>query len=79
VPEPVAVCDTAVPLRPHTNAVDKMAIAAGATMLDENLITVCSQIQDGKCHPSTCTILHIFNSRSLKAVAMSVPGTKRTW
>jgi hypothetical protein len=60
-PEPVAVCDTAVPLRPHTNAVDKMAIAEGATMLDEDLMTVSSQIQDGKCHPSTYTVPHIFN------------------
>jgi hypothetical protein len=43
-PEPVAVCDIAVPLRPHTNAVDKMAIAEGATMLDEDLMTLSSQI-----------------------------------
>jgi hypothetical protein len=46
--EPVAVCDTAVPPRPHTNAVDKMAIAEGATMLDEDLMTVSSQIQQRK-------------------------------
>ena len=61
VAAPVAVCDTAVPLRPHSNAVDKMAIAEGATMLDEDLMTVSSQIQDGKCHPSICTVPHIFN------------------
>jgi hypothetical protein len=60
-PEPVAVCDTAVPLRPHTNAADKMAIAEGATMLDEEFMTVSSQIQDDKCHPGTTTIPHIFN------------------
>jgi hypothetical protein len=36
--EPVAVCDTAVPLRPHSNAVDKMATAEGATKIDDHLI-----------------------------------------
>jgi hypothetical protein len=36
--EPVAVCDTAVPLRPHSNAVDKMATAEGATKTDDHLI-----------------------------------------
>jgi hypothetical protein len=60
-PEPVAVCDVAGPLRAHTNAVDKMAIAEGATMLDVYLMTVSSQIKDGKCHPSTCTVPYIFN------------------
>jgi hypothetical protein len=38
--EPVAVCDTAVPLRPHSNAVDKMATAEGATKIDDHLMTM---------------------------------------
>ena len=32
------VCDTAVLLSPHSNAVDKMAIAEGAKRLDEDLM-----------------------------------------
>jgi len=38
VPEPVAVCDTAVPLRAHNNAVDRIATAEGATRLDDILM-----------------------------------------
>jgi hypothetical protein len=38
VAEPVAVCDTAVLLSPHSNAVDKMAIAERAKRLDEDLM-----------------------------------------
>ena len=49
--EPVAVCDTAVPLRPHSNAVDRIATAEGATGLDDNLMTMSSQIQDGHAVP----------------------------
>jgi hypothetical protein len=33
------VCEAAVPLRPHNNEIDKMATAAGATRLDDILIT----------------------------------------
>ena len=46
--EPVAVCDTAVPLWPHSNAVDKMAIAEGATKLDDNLMPSASSSEAGK-------------------------------
>src|SRR5262245_28921028 len=38
VAKPVAVCDTAVLHSPHSNAVDKMAIAEGAKRLDEGLM-----------------------------------------
>jgi hypothetical protein len=31
---PEGVCDIAVPLRPHNNAVDRIATAEGATRLD---------------------------------------------
>ena len=34
--EPVAVCDTAVPLKLHSNDIDKIAIAEGATKPDGN-------------------------------------------
>ena len=36
---PVAVCEAAVPLRPHNNAVDRIATAEGATRLDDILTT----------------------------------------
>ena len=39
VAEPVAVCDIAVPLGPHNNAVDRIATAEGAAKLDDNLMT----------------------------------------
>ena len=44
--EPVAVCDTAVPLKLHSHDIDKIAIAEGAKRLDEDLMTLSSQIQD---------------------------------
>ena len=47
VAAPVAVCDIAVPLRLHSNAVDRIAIAEGATKLDEDLMIISDQIQDG--------------------------------
>jgi hypothetical protein len=48
VAEPVAVCDTAVPLKLHSNEIDKIAIAEGAKRLDEDLmtLTLSCQIQD---------------------------------
>jgi hypothetical protein len=33
-----AVCETAVPVRPHNNKVDRIATAEGATRLDDVLI-----------------------------------------
>ena len=36
---PVAVCDTAVPLEPQSNAVDTIAMAEGAAKLEDNLMT----------------------------------------
>ena len=49
--EPVAVCDIAVPLRLHSNAVDRIAIAEGAAKLDDDLMIISRQIQDGHCVP----------------------------
>jgi hypothetical protein len=40
VAEPAAVCDIAVPLRLHNNAIDRIATAEDATRLDDILITV---------------------------------------
>jgi hypothetical protein len=48
VAEPVAVCDTAVPL---SNEVDNTTTAKGATKLDDNLMTMSSRIQDGHAVP----------------------------
>jgi hypothetical protein len=36
--EPVAVCDTAVPLKLHSNEIDKIATAECAKRLDDILI-----------------------------------------
>jgi hypothetical protein len=49
VGEPVAVCDTAVPL---SNDVDKKTTASGATKLEDNLMTISSRIQDGYAVPT---------------------------
>ena len=45
-PEGVAVCDIAVPLRPHrSSALDKIATAKLATKSDENLIAMSSRMR----------------------------------
>jgi hypothetical protein len=36
------LCDIAVPLRPHNNAVDRIATAEGATKPKGNLMTISS-------------------------------------
>ena len=43
MPEPVAVCDIAVPLRLLSNAVDRIAITEGATKPDDNLMITSSR------------------------------------
>jgi hypothetical protein len=60
--EPVAVCDTAVPLKLHGNEIDKIAIAEGAKRLDEDLMTLSSQIQDDYAVLVPYGTTHIFNS-----------------
>jgi hypothetical protein len=47
---PVAVCDIAVSLRPHSNAVDRIAKAEGATKLEDNLMTRLPNLER-KCCP----------------------------
>jgi hypothetical protein len=59
--EPVAVCDTAVPLKLHSNEIDKIAIAEGPKRLDEDLMTLSFQIQDDYAVLGR-TVPHIFNS-----------------
>ncbi len=49
--EPVWVCDIAVPLGPHGNAVDRIARAEGAAKLDDNL-TTCPLPKAGTGMPS---------------------------
>ena len=71
--EPVAVCDIAVSLRLHSNAVDRIAIAEGATKLDNDLMIISAKSKTD-FRPDAYTVPHIFNYRSLKAVAMSVPN-----
>ena len=58
--EPV-VCDTAIPLKLHSNEIDKIAIAEGPKRLDEDLMTLSSQIQDDYAVLVPCTVPHIFN------------------
>ena len=40
------VCDKALLLGPQSNAVDKIAITDGAKRLNEDLMTVSSQVQN---------------------------------
>jgi hypothetical protein len=44
----LAVCDTA---GPHSNIVERIATAEGATKFEDNLIIMCSQIRDGHAVP----------------------------
>jgi hypothetical protein len=56
--EPVAVCDTAVPVAPHSNAADKMATAEGVIKIDDNLMTMSFQI--GRVsRPNAHTVSHL--------------------
>lgn len=55
VAEPIAVCDTAVPLRPLSNAIDRMAITKGATELDDNLMMVSSRTKTDFAVPMCTT------------------------
>src|ERR1700743_317966 len=48
---PVPVCDSAVPLRPHSSAADKVAIPRLAAKSDENLMAMSSQMP-GQAIPS---------------------------
>ncbi len=58
-PEGVAVCDIAVPLRPHSSsAIDKIATARLATKSDENLIAMSSQMR-GQPIPSQNAGYHV--------------------
>ena len=49
---PVSGCDIAVVLRLHSNAVDRIAIAEGATKLDDDLMMISDQI--GTDFPCRC-------------------------
>ena len=44
-------CDIAVPLRLHSNAVDRSAIAEGATKLDDDVMTISPLNSGQKCRP----------------------------
>ena len=59
--EPVAVCDIAVPLRLLSNAADRIAITVGATMPDEDPMTVSSKSRKAFAILDTCTIPETFN------------------
>lgn len=56
VAEPV--CDIAVPLRPHSSSIDKIATAGLATKGGENLMVMSSPNRDGHAIPMR-TIAHI--------------------
>ena len=51
MPEPVAVCDIAVPLRLLSNAVERIAITEGATKPDDNLIIISSRARTDVAAP----------------------------
>jgi hypothetical protein len=57
---PVSGCDIAGPLRLHSNAIDRIPIAEGATKLEDELMIISDQIRTDI--PSRCvTRYHIFN------------------
>ena len=58
MPEPVAVCDIAVPLRLLRNAVDRIAITEGATEPDDNLMMVSSRARTDFAVPMCGTTPH---------------------
>jgi hypothetical protein len=58
VAEPVEVRDIAVPLRPHSSSIDKIATAGLATKSDEHLMAMSSQNWDGHAIPMR-TVVHI--------------------
>jgi len=60
--EPVAVCDIAVSLRLHSNAVDRIAIAEGATKLDNDLMIISAKSKTD-FRPDAYTVPHIFNQQ----------------
>jgi hypothetical protein len=57
VAEPVGACDIAVPLRPHSSSIDKIATAGLAAKSDENLMAMPSH-WDGHATP-VCTVAYI--------------------
>jgi hypothetical protein len=78
VAKPVAVCDIAVPLGPHNNAVDRMATAEGATKLDDNLMTCPSQIRDGNAVPRVARY-HTFRIGPPRIEKLSADDSPSTW
>ena len=57
---PVSICDIAVLLRLHSNAVDRIAMAEGATKLDDDLIVISDQIQDRHSVPMRTKVPHAY-------------------
>ena len=74
----VAVCDMAVSLGPHNNAIDRIATAEGATNLDDNLMTCPSKIRDGHAVP-TGARYHAFRIGSPKVAKISDDDSPSTW
>ncbi len=70
--EPVAVCDIAAPL---SNVVDRMAIAEGATKLDNDLMIISGQIQDGLSVPMR-TRYHTYSTSKFR---IWPPGVETIW
>ena len=74
--ELVAVCDAAVPLMPHSNAVDRIATVEGATKLDDNLMNVLPDT-DGNAVPKSAWY-HTFRI-GLPRVEISADDPPSTW
>jgi hypothetical protein len=72
VPASLAVYDTAVPLRPPSDVVGRMAIAEGATKLNEDFMTISSH--NGTEMPSRCeqgiTHIQLANASEFEVVEM---------
>jgi hypothetical protein len=68
---PVSICDIAVPLRLHSNAVDRIAIAEGATKLDDDLMIISDPNPGRTFRPDAYTVPHIFNWPQFPSVDLS--------
>jgi hypothetical protein len=68
---PVSGCDIAVVLRLHSNAVDRIAIAEGATKLDGDFMIISDQIQDGHSVPMRNKVPQIIQSTTFPSAGLA--------
>jgi hypothetical protein len=81
---PVSVCDIAVPLWLHSNAVDRIAIAEGATKLDDDLMINLRPNPGRTFRPGADTVPHIrpidfCEEHKLRSVRKTATQKRRSW